>query len=114
MNQNEDSSKKSKMEEAQKRLVAHKIGIKDIIESEYVTEEGWQPNYIITKNEKKISRVNLIGTIVLKSGGENLNYKSIVLDDGTGKISVRSFEEKDMLLNFNIGDIILLLSLIHI
>jgi len=97
------------MEEPQKRLVAHKICIKDIIESKYVIEEGWQPNYIITKNGKQISRANVIGTIVLKTDGENVNYKSIVLDDGTGKISIRSFDEKNPLLNFNIGDIVLLI-----
>jgi RPA family protein len=95
--------------ESQKRQVAHKICIKDIVEGKYITEEGWQPNYIITKDEKKISRVNVIGTIVLKTNGENINYNGLVLDDGTGKISIRSFDEKNPLLNFNIGEIILLI-----
>ncbi len=86
MNQNEDLSRKSKMEESQKRQVAFKVRIKDIIDGKYIVEEGWQPNYIITCSGEKISRVNIIGTIVLKSDEENLNYKSVVLDDGTGKI----------------------------
>lgn len=94
------------MDESQKRQVAHKICVKDIIESKYFIEEGWQPNYIIS-NGKKISRVNLIGTIVSKTYGEDPSYKSIVIDDGTANIAVRSFDE--IISNFNIGDMVLLI-----
>lgn len=109
MNLRGDLFRKFKMGESQKRRVAHKICIKDIVEGKYVTEEGWQPNYIVTKDGKQISRVNVIGIVVLKADGGNLNYKSIVLDDGTGKISIRSFDEKNQLPDPNIGDVVLLI-----
>lgn len=100
---------KMSTKESQIRQVACKIRIKDIVEGKYVLEEGWQPNYIITKQGQKISRVNLIGTIIFKSADKNLSYKSMVLDDGTGSLSIRSFEEKDSISNINVGDIILLI-----
>jgi len=96
------------MPESQRRQIAYKVRIKDLINGRYVKEEGWQPNYIITNDGRQVSRVNLVGTIVLKPTEENLNYQSIIVDDGSSKISVRSFEG-DVLKNVNVGDVILLI-----
>ena len=96
------------MPEPQKRQVAYKVMIKDLIDGKYVKEEGWQPNYIITSHGRQIARANLIGTIVFKPAEENINYQDIVIDDGSGKISVRSFEG-DILKNVNVGDVVLLI-----
>ncbi len=91
-----------------KRQVAVKVNIKAIANGRYVKEEGWQPNYIESPDGSKISRVNVIGTVVLKSDEETFNYKSFIIDDGTGKISVRSFE-KDVKFEFDIGDVVLII-----
>lgn len=100
----------SKMaEQIQKRQIACKARIGDVINGKYVKEEGWQPNYIITNDGKKISRINLIASVVLKPANENLNYQNIVLDDGSGKISVRSFEENEYTKDINVGDVVLLI-----
>lgn len=96
------------MPESQRRQIAYKVRIKDLINGRYVKEEGWQPNYIITSDGRQVSRVNLIGTIVLKPTEENLNYQSIIVDDGSSKISIRSFEG-NVLKNVNVGDVILLI-----
>ncbi|MBW2965856.1 hypothetical protein KY342_02000 [Candidatus Woesearchaeota archaeon] len=93
----------------QKRQLAHKARIKELINGKYVKEEGWQPNYIITNNKKQISRVNLIATIVSIPIEQDRNYQSITLDDGTGRISVRSFEQNKIFDNIQIGDVILLI-----
>jgi len=95
--------------QAQKRQIAYKSRIKDLINGKYVKNEGeWAPNFIEVGN-KQISRVNLIGTVVLKPMEENLNYQSVVLDDGSGKISVRSFDENSALKNVDVGDVVLLI-----
>lgn len=107
MNQEGDLYKKCKMN--QKRQVAYKVKIKDILDGVYVKEEGeWTPNYIEI-NEKKISRANIIGTVVLKQDDENLNYQNLTLDDGSGKISIRSFDKDNFFKDVDIGDVVLLI-----
>ena len=95
----------------QKRQIAYKVRVKDILNGEYIREEGWQPNYVLFPNGQKISRVNIIGTIVATSN-EN-NYQSFLLDDGSGKVSVRFFQGSDVVHNTSIGDIVLLIGRIR-
>lgn len=90
--------------EQQKRLVAYKARIKDLLDGRYVKEEGWNPNYVEAKG-RKISRVNLIGTIVSKEDIDR--FQSLVLDDGTGKINARSFEKNPLIDSLDIGDVVL-------
>ena len=94
------------MAEQQKRQIAYKTRIKDLVSGRYVKEEGWTPNYIEC-GDKKISRANLIGTIVSKESMDN--YQSIALDDGTGKISARTFEKNMALDKVDVGDVVLLI-----
>lgn len=96
------------MQESQRRQIAYKVKIKDLVNGRYVKEEGWQPNYIIIGDGRQVSRVNLIGIVVLKPVEESNNYQSIIIDDGSGKISVRSFEG-DILKIPKVGDVILLI-----
>lgn len=90
------------MEEQQKRQVAYKVRISDLTNGKYITQEGWNPNYVMV-NGKKISRVNIIGVVVSKSG--DAEYHSMVIDDGT-KISVRSFEQNSFFKKADIGQIV--------
>lgn len=90
-----------------KRQVAFKVRIKDLLNGRYVKEEGWEPNYIITKNQRRISRINLMGTVVAKANEERMG-ESIILDDGSGRISVRAFKD-DVLDKAAIGDIFVLI-----
>jgi len=96
------------MPEPQKRQIACKARIADLINGKYVKEEGWTPNYIITKQGKHISRINLIGTVISKTE-EGPEYQSFVVDDGSGTISLRSFEKNDSVKNIKIGDVVLLI-----
>lgn len=96
------------LQEQRKRQIAYKVRIKEIISGKYVKEEGeWTPNYIETAG-KHVSRVNLIGTVVSAPSTET-NFKSFVLDDGSGKINVRSFEKNNIFSNIDIGDVILMI-----
>lgn len=87
----------------QKRQVAYKVRVKDILDGVYVKEEGWQPNYVDMEGGK-VSRVNLIGTIVLKIDASN-----IVLDDGSGKIPLRVFENNVFFEKIDVGDVVLVI-----
>jgi len=84
----------------QPRQVAYIVGIKDVVDGMFVKEAGWNPNYV-TIAGKHVSRVNIIGAII--SIEDNDSMQNIVIDDGTGKISLKNFEDK---ISVNVGDVI--------
>lgn len=85
------------------RQVAYKVNVKDILDSRYVKEDGWLPNYIEMKG-KKVSRANILGVIVsLDSPDADSSFTSYILDDGTGRIPLRFFESHQQV---SVGDIV--------
>jgi RPA family protein len=74
------------------RQVAYKVWIQDIINGAFTknTEEQWSPNYVEV-NGKKISRVNIIASVVGKFLTEDENYGTLTLDDSSETIRVKSF-----------------------
>lgn len=96
------------MSKPQKRQIACKAKISDLINGEYVKEEGWTPNYIVTKQGKHISRINLIGTVISKTE-EGQDYQSLIIDDGSGSISLRAFEKNEAINNTGVGDVIVII-----
>jgi hypothetical protein len=95
-----------------KRSTAVKSLISDIVNSEYFKEDGAEPNYILTKNNEKISRVNIIGAVIAKEDSSDLGYKSLLIDDGSGSIGVRFFESVEngyMFNNVAVGDIVIVI-----
>tara|TARA_Y100000310_G_scaffold260603_1_gene269596 strand:+ start:2866 stop:3513 length:648 start_codon:yes stop_codon:yes gene_type:complete len=91
----------------QKREIAYKVRIKDIVEGKYVKNEGWQPNYIVTSESVKVSRINLIGVVI--SVEESPSYKDLILDDSTGRISVKVFEDMSRTNGVEVGSAVLLI-----
>ncbi len=79
-------------QEMQKRQVAHKIRLNDILEGRYVKEDGIKPNYVLLKNGNQVSRVNVIGTVINSQTDPATRAQTITIDDGSGKITVRSFD----------------------
>jgi len=73
-----------------KRQVAVKAWIKELTSSSYVQESDLRPNYVLTQDNKKISRVNLLGAVVSL---DQTGLLSFVLDDGSSTITIRSFEQ---------------------
>lgn len=97
------------MEKSQKRQVSYKVKINDILKGEYIKEEGeWVPNYIKI-GDNKVSRVNIMAVVVSKENLENSNYQILLIDDGSGKISIRSFEEGTNFNDINIGDFLMVI-----
>jgi RPA family protein len=96
------------MPEPQKRQIAYKVRISDLTNGKYIKEGGWTPNYIITKQGKHISRINLIGTVISKNENDQ-NYQSLIIDDGSGNISLRSFEKNETINSMEVGDIVIVI-----
>jgi len=90
----------------QKRQTAYKTKIKDILSSKYIKTEGFAPNYLEV-GSKEISRINIIGFVVEKP--EVNNYKSLIIDDGTGKISAGIFENNGLLDAVKVGDAVVII-----
>lgn len=90
-------------DEKTRREIAYKIRICDLKKSLYCKQEGWLPNYVQFK-DKKVSRVNIIGTVILSSNSPQQNV--LVIDDGTDQIETRTFENDADMSKFNVGDII--------
>lgn len=90
-----------------KRDVAVKLRVSDIISGQYIKEEGLRPNYVLLKDGRKVSRVNILGTVV--SVSSDTGYNSLYIDDGTSKLSVRSFERNPLLDARQVGDVIFLI-----
>jgi len=76
------------------RSPAKKVRISDLLNGKYFygNKEEMKPSYVITPFGEKISRVNLIGTVIDKFVNEDGNYSSVTVDDGTEAIRVKSFE----------------------
>ena len=91
--------------EFQKRQIAYKISIADILKSNFV-KDNFSVGYI-KLNGLNISRVNVIGTVVYKI--EKDTNPIIFLDDGTGKISLRSFESNYFFSKIDVGDVALVI-----
>ena len=89
-----------------KRQVAHKVWINVIVNSNYVKQEGWDPNYIEVDG-KQISRVNLVATVVGKFLSDDGNYGALTLDDSTDTIRCKAFgPDVARLKDANIGDVV--------
>lgn len=89
-----------------KREVAYKVKISQIINGQYIKEEGWNPNKVLLDDGRNVSRINLISVIVDSFGQ---GFKQLTIDDGTARINLRSFDNNDIFKDVNVGDIILLI-----
>ncbi|MGM5487598.1 MAG: hypothetical protein ACQESG_01485 [Nanobdellota archaeon] len=90
------------MTDTQRRQVAYKVRIQDILDGEFIKQEGWNPSYI-QNNGREISRVNIIATIV------TVDENQLLVDDGSGRITLRIFENQDLFSGIDIGDSILII-----
>jgi len=89
------------------RHTAIKTTINEILLGDYVHEEENNSNYLLTKHNKKIFRLNIMAVVVSKEILGTITNLSI--DDGTGKIILRSFEEIKTVDDLNIGETILII-----
>ncbi len=94
----------------QKRQVAYKLRVSDILKGRFAKDE--LSSGYIKVNELNVSRVNLIGTIVYKPEQQS-GFPSVIVDDGTGKIVARSFENSPAFSKIEVGDAVLIIGKIR-
>ncbi len=84
--------------------------IYDIVNGKFVRKEGLEPSYVLTDTGQRISRVNLLGTIVDKFMSEDGNYSVITIDDDSDSIRIKTFREDVSIFdNLEIGDIVMVI-----
>jgi RPA family protein len=85
-----------------KRETAMICLVDDLLRGSFVKTEGWNPSYMAT-DLGNISRVNVMGVVVSKepAGG-------VILDDGSGRILLRSFEG-DLFSYVDAGDLVMVI-----
>jgi len=77
-----------------KRAVAYKVTIADIVNGRYVvTEQAFSPNYVLTSLGLKLARVHVLGTAVNTYLAGDGRYAFLSVDDGTGVIRVKAFQD---------------------
>lgn len=91
------------------RQVAYKVKISDILNGNFVKDQ-FSAGYV-KLSDKHISRVNIIATVVYKA--EQSSTANAVIDDSTGKVLLRSFENSDIFSNVDIGDVVLVIGKIR-
>ncbi len=92
----------------QGRQTAYKLWIAEIIDADYIREEGeWEPNYLDIKGVK-VARVNVLGTITEVFINPSGDYATITVEDGSASIAIRAFKaDIKLVTGLNIGDSIL-------
>lgn len=87
----------------QKRNVAYKVRISDILNGSFVKDDV-SAGYVGI-GSFNVSRVNVVASFVYKS--EHANSANAMIDDGTGRIALRVFENKNIFSKVDIGDFVL-------
>ena len=94
-----------KEQQTVERQTAKIASIGEIIAGTYIKQEGWDPNYVKTRKGDAISRVNCIGVVVtIPETGQ-----SLFVDDGTGRVEIRTYENNNLFEGITIGDIVLII-----
>jgi len=93
-----------------KRQTAYKVFVGDLISGDFVKGLGeWEPNYVLI-GEKKVSRANIIASVISKYETPDKNYSAIDVDDGSGVISLKTWKEDvELLGGLKVGDLVLVI-----
>lgn len=77
------------------------LKIKEIFDGEFRSSEN-EPTYLEYKG-KKIQRILIYGVVINKF---ETSYISLMIDDGTGNIEIRFFDNSEILKDIDIGDLV--------
>ncbi|MFH0711142.1 MAG: OB-fold nucleic acid binding domain-containing protein, partial [Candidatus Aenigmatarchaeota archaeon] len=94
------------------RNPAKKIRIFDIVNGRFFpgSKEEMKAGYTITPLGEKVSRVNLIGTVINSFVNDDQTYATLTLDDGTETLQIRGFKEDvEKLIKHDLGNLVLVI-----
>ena len=88
------------------RKEAKKVFIAEILKGKFVPAdvEAKRGAYVITSLGEKVSRVNLVGTVIDKFEGSN--FVELKIDDGSDSIKIRAFNDFERLYEIEPGDLV--------
>lgn len=88
------------------RLSAKKVRINEIVNGKFFpgSKEDLKPSYIVTQFGGKLSRANIVATVVDKFESEDGNYASVTMDDGSGLVRAKAFKYIEMIKDLALGD----------
>jgi RPA family protein len=89
------------------RQTAIKTTIQEISHSTFINTDPETPHHIQTLHHGKVFRVNLIGIIIQKEKVGSIT--NMLIEDQTGQMVLRSFEELHYLKNVKVGDFVLVI-----
>jgi RPA family protein len=90
----------------QKRQVAKLTDTQELSTGKYFQREGFEPNFLLTPEGKRLSRARLIATVVDRFINDDETYGSLTLDDGEDTVQIKFFNELELMEGFETGDII--------
>lgn len=94
------------------RYIAVKVPLFYISHGTYAQEDAESPHFLLAPDNTKLYRLNVMATILGKELQGNIT--NIYVDDGTGKVTVRSFEEHPGLRTLSIGDVVLVIGKVRV
>lgn len=87
-----------------KRMTAIKTEIVSITNGKFIKGDGLTSSFVITKLGQKVSRARILASVIDKFVSSDRTYANIALDDGTGTIRAKVFQDISVLDNIDIGD----------
>tara|TARA_Y100000310_G_C20640166_1_gene793450 strand:- start:105 stop:854 length:750 start_codon:yes stop_codon:yes gene_type:complete len=100
----------SSNKDVKKKFVRHfacKTRIKSLFENEYIIGNEENPNHFIDEGGTPQYRINIMAIILSKEKRGSIS--NILIDDGSGQIYVRSFEENKNIEKLQIGNVVLVI-----
>ncbi|MDY6773963.1 MAG: hypothetical protein SVS85_02085 [Candidatus Nanohaloarchaea archaeon] len=94
------------MPESRERLTARKARIEDLKEGKYYEQEGFDPNYVLTPTGLVVSRARVLGTVVDTFVNDDGSYGAVTVDDGSGTIRGKFFQDLGKMEEVGEGDIV--------
>ncbi len=92
------------MDREKRRLTAYKAKISDIVSGKYVSLGGFNPSYVLTNYGLRLSRVRILATVINTYLTEDKKYAFVVLDDSTGIMRSKAFQDTAPLATLKIGE----------
>jgi len=90
----------------QKRQTAKMTDTDELNKGKYFQREGFEPNFLLTVDGRRLSRARLVGTVVDSFINDDETYGSLTIDDGNDTTQIKFFNEVQRMEDYEIGDIL--------
>ncbi len=89
-----------------RRLTARKALIGEIVKGRFIPKSGLESSYVLTKLGRRLSRVRIMGNIVDMYSNPASSFASLTIDDSTGVIRAKVFDNVESVSDISYGDLV--------